>query len=151
MARLLTSASFDCFEVVKASLTTFMSFSMEGPFRPDYFEPDSDDTDKQHPFVRWELLRPRFYELVKGKHTPIKMMLILRFPDDEAAKLKQMLSPGGPADVIHSLQLTVTYESRQIRCITGCSYKQFTPDRTIEQAWDDYMADMLHRLEVPFS
>ena len=154
MQKLLTSELFDAFETTEGSLTTFASFHVDGAFRSEYFDSSSEETLSDHVHTPWKLLRPFFYELIRGKYPPLKFRLIFRYPDHLMKDLPFLSStldiPLSYEDV-NGLYLTITYEQKKVRLITGCSLKVFTLDKKTEHGWDDYICSLLRRIQIPFS
>ena len=86
MKRLLASEQFDTFLFSEGTVTTFTTYTIDGTWHPDYYE--DQDPDAQSPSVSgesivpnaltWKLLRPVFFDIIKGKHTPVSFRIILR-------------------------------------------------------------------------
>ena len=152
MKQLLLQDTFDTFLVRDASITTFASFRVDGRFQDSYFGADA---AQQYPvessgLVLWKRVRPFFWELTKGKLTPLSFAIVFRLSPHNTARLLTMSGVPFREDQVEGLYLNVRYENRQIMVVTGTSLKEFTMDRSLEQAWDEMAAKFLRRSGIPF-
>ena len=75
MKKLLLGETFDTFLLSEASLTTFASFHIDGTFHPEFFGSDEAEqlTVENCGYPLWKRVRPLFFELTKGKNTPLHL------------------------------------------------------------------------------
>ena len=147
MTKLLTKAFFDSFLVSEAQVTTFTTFSVDGTWHPDFFLPPQEraraEEERQTPpqetaGLTWKLIRPLFYELIRGRNTPLSFHIVLKL---SPSNVERLLQSGGISQVrpeqIDGLFLNFTYQNDTVTCVTGSSLKVFTLDKTLEHTWDD--------------
>lgn len=154
MTKLLTTDIFDTFLVSEASVTTFTTFQIDGSYHPDYFGNMDGSADADHgkeetaPY--WRLIRPFFFDLIKGKHTPLNFKIVFRLADYNVEKL--LLQAGIPLHAldVSGLYLNIYYNGKEISCITGTSVRVFTLDKSLEHAWDDMVGKFLKQRSIPF-
>ena len=151
MAKLLTTEFFDAFLLSEASITTFTQFQIDGTYHPDYFGNVEEDASSPAPLATtWKLVRPFFFDLVKGKHTPLNFKIIFRLADYNTEKLlKQAGIPLHAGDVA-GLFLNIHYNGKEVSCVTGTSVRIFTLDRSLDRAWDDMVQKFLKQKKIPF-
>ena len=80
MKKLLLTETFDAFLLSEASVTTYAAFHLDGSIHPDYFSTDEAETltTEQCGYVLWKRVRPLFFELMKGKNTPLSFQIVFR-------------------------------------------------------------------------
>lgn len=135
MAALLTRDTFDAFETVSGSVTTYAVFSVNGQWHGSFYP----DEETSHDFTPWNLLRPYFLSVIRGRNTPLAFQFVFRLPDGEMSALieKEAISRELTADV-SGLLLNLSFDGTSILLTTGVSHRTFSLDRTLERAWDNY-------------
>ena len=135
MAALLTRDTFDAFETVSGSVTTYAVFSVDGQWHGGFFGDDA----AAHSFTPWSLLRPHFLSVIRGKNTPLAFQFVFRLPDDQLAALveKEAISAEETANIT-GLLINLSFDGTSILFTTGISHRTFSMDRTLERAWDRY-------------
>ncbi len=135
MAALLTRDTFDAFETVSGSVTTYAVFSVNGQWHGNFYP----DEETSHDFTPWSLLRPYFLSVIRGRNTPLAFQFVFRLPDGEMSALieKEAISRELTADV-SGLLLNLSFDGTSILLTTGVSHRTFSLDRTLERAWDNY-------------
>ena len=78
MNQLLLADTFDYFSVSKASVTTFVTFTIDGSLHPDFYDPDTAARLKAagKSQVRWSGIKSWCYSVIRGKRTPISFRFI---------------------------------------------------------------------------
>ena len=160
MAKLLTDDTFDSFQTVSASVTTFCTWELDGRVHPQFdaqaengahTPPESTENENsQIQYVSWGRVRDHFYGLIRGKQSPLKLQVTFRLPDAGAARMAARA--GGPlreAD-IGGLYLHVRFQEGKAVCVTGVSLKTFVPDKSLEHEWDAGVAAFLRGKGIPF-
>ena len=148
MAKLLTQETFDTFLFSEGSVTTFTTFSIDGSWHPDFFgeqQEAGEQNPSQNPYQRqhqsqqltWRLLRPVVYDLIKGRHTPIQMRIVLKLADYNVEKLLKSSDLSIGKEQVDGLFLNLTYAKDEVTAITGTSLKIFTLDKSLDRVWDD--------------
>ena len=173
MAKLLVGSLFDSYLVSDGTLTTFTTFQIQGDLHPDYYSADAmppllSDSMAVSPeqeagsgqdrkraaapsLTPWGLLRPGFYQLIRGKNAPLSLRLVLRCPEAETAVLLQSLPQGpSPADV-GGLFLNIRYDRKELSIITGTSLRTFYPGHALDNLWDEYTEQLLRQAGIPFT
>ncbi len=147
MKKLLMEDVFDSFLVSEASVTTFTQFRIDGSWHPDFF----DDDEEKKSALSWSVLRPVFFGIIKGKHTPDSFRIIFRLADHN---LVSLLSRSGlelrPEDV-DGLFLNVSFSKGKVSCTSGTSLKLFTLDKRLEQLWDDMLQKFFRTRKIPYT
>lgn len=151
-SKLFLQEIFDPFWVVDGSIQTHCTFLLDGHLNRDFYS--SEELEESHmenqPFVCWRQLRPLCFDLIKGKKTPLSFKFSFRLSDSNTEKLLlQSGVPFSPADVA-GLFLNIRYKDRAILLTTGSSLRLFTPDKSLDQAWDSMVQRFLKQKEIGF-
>ena len=118
MSAMLLHDTFDGFTLSEATVKTAVSFVIDGKINPDFY--DDESSLPEEPFVKYGQVRGFFYEIIKGKRTPVYFKL-----------------------VFHAL--TATFRDGALTVLTGTNLAIFSLDKTIDQAWDKYVAGFLEQ------
>ena len=168
MAALLTRETFDFFETVSGSVTTFAEFSVDGQYHERFYQddPEADAPSREagapgreagapgreagvlsreagtpgREYAPWSLLRPFFLSVIRGKNTPLSFQFVFRLPAEEMNALiaEEAIAAEAVTDV-SGLLLNLSFDGTSILLTTGVSHKTFSMDRTLERAWDRYV------------
>ncbi len=154
MQQLLTAGTFDTFEVVKAELRTWASFSVDGEIPVPLRKTDAAGGAAAERYVSWSRLRPHFLELIRGKDKPLSLHLVFRLADRNIPVFLRSSGLGLQPDEIAGLYLNVNYttenDREQVSCVTGLSLKIFTLDKSAEHIWDEMCEKLLRRSGIPY-
>ena len=150
MSKLLGGNSFDTFWFVEASITTYVTFTIDGSLHKDFF--DSSLADSLHleerDYTLWKEVKPFCFSIMRGKHTPLHFKIIFRLsPEHTAVLLADRKLAYRPED-INGLFLNFQYDGRQLTCTTGTSLKVFTLDKSLDYAWDEMLRDFFKQEEI---
>ncbi len=152
-SKLFLKETFDPFWVVDGSIQTHCTFLMDGHLNRDFYS--LEELEESHmenqPFVCWRQLRPICFDLIKGKKTPLSFKFSFRLSDSNTEKLlAQSGVPLSPADVA-GLFLNIRYKNHAVLLTTGTSLRLFTPDKSLDQAWDSMVQRFLRQKEISFT
>lgn len=150
MTKLLAADPFDAFLLSEASITTFTTFHIDGVFHPDYFGNAERESLPDAPFPSWKLVRPFFFDLVKGKNTPLNFKIVFRLADYNVERLLAQSGVSLHAQDVSGLFLNIYYNGKNAFCTTGTSLRIFTLDRTLEHDWDAMVQKFLRQKQIPF-
>lgn len=139
MSRLLIGNTFDSFWLCEASITTFVTYHIDGALHRDFFDTEQSEILSRtgRTFSLWKEQKPFCYSIVKGKHTPLHFKIIFQLSKNN---LEKMLAGSGldwrPEDVF-GLYLNIQYDGDGVTCTTGSSLKTFSMDKTLDRYWDE--------------
>lgn len=153
MTKLLSSDTFDTFLVTEAVLTTFTTFQVSGTYHPNYYDTDGKqdhDASAGEQYISWRMLRPCFYDLIRGRQKPLGFKIVMRLADYNVEKLLRQSGLSFQVPDIAGLYLNINYDGKNITCVTGTALRLFTPDRSLEHTWDDMVGKLLHQKQIAF-
>lgn len=153
MKKLLVSDVFDTFLLSEASITTYATFHIDGIFHPEYLGSLEADllTVEQCGYTLWRRVRPFFFDLTKGKNTPLHFRIVFRLAPHNVEKLAAQSGTSLRAEDIDGLFLNLHYDGSNLTCVSGTSLHIFSMDRTLEHAWDDMLEKFFCQKEIPYS
>lgn len=152
MKKLLTDDTFDTFLLSEASITTFATFQIDGSFHPDYLNTAEAEqlTVEKSGYTLWKRVRPFFYDLTKGRHTPLRFAVVFRLAPHNVEKLIRQGGLPFHEEQIDCLFLNIRFDGKAITCVSGVSMKTFTLDRSLEHAWDEMLEKFFRQKQIPF-
>lgn len=156
-SHLFLKDTFDHFCLIEGEIITFNAFHIDGRIRRDFFDADGSDSDpdgggqaRPDGYSYWERLRSHCLNLIRGKRTPLGFRFIFTLsPENIARLIKQNMPDLRPEDV-QGLYLNFHFDGKTLTCVTGTSFKIFTPDRLLEHIWDEAVQKFFRQHQIPF-
>lgn len=146
MGKLLKGENFDGFLLKEGFLRTNIEYMFQGQLFTDYF--DTAEQEKlDEKYVYWGELRPTVFELIKGKRTPLAFSFTLLLTKNATAELLARRSVKVGSDS-PSLFLQIRFEHGTGRIITGTARNTFTLDKSLEEAWDEEVQQLMKGIEL---
>ena len=152
MNRLLKSELFDHFLLAEATIHGAISYNVDGHINPEFFEAEelaalTADGSEYLPFSHF---RPICYELIRGKHTPLYMKFVFLLSPANEKKTIASADTVFSAEDVGGMFLNLTFRDGQMILTTGVSYRSFTMDRSLDNAWDTLAARFLNNHGIDF-
>lgn len=136
--KLLKDGLCDHFLLQEAVITQAATFTIDGSFQPDYFDPDEIESMQLQylSYVPFSLMRPHCLKLMQGKKKPLSFKFVfLLSPQNQCKTIERAGTSFLPEDV-SGMYLHFTYKNETLTCTTGISYRKFSLDKTLDQEWD---------------
>ncbi len=150
MAKLLVSDVFDVFRMQEASLITSVTYNINGRLRPDFY-PSEERENLTEEFIAWSEMRPRLFELIKGKNAPVSFRMTLSLDNANMSALMAKESPEGHSDALRAFVINIRFENGAVTIMTGTSYDSFVLDKSEEQIWDKAFVKFLSSKGIEFT
>lgn len=152
MNQLLLGNTFDDFETVEVSITTFNTFSIDGKLKRDFFDTDTlDILDQRHmTYSLWKEIKPYSYSIIRGKQPPLHFKIIFQLPADRTGAVLQEIGTKANSDLVRGLYLNLHYKNNELLCTTGASLSTFVPDKSVEHGWDNVIRSFLQNQHITF-
>ena len=144
MSHLLLKSTFDGFSFIEGEITTFNKFTFDGYIQKDFYEeaPEQIHSD-------WKDLREFCFSLIKGKRTPLGFKFVLSLSRKHFEKFIESNSiEGFQSENIKGLYMNFKYNGTNLQCVTGTSLSLFTLDKSLEEAWDEYVKKFFSKMEI---
>lgn len=151
MNKFLMTEAFADFLLVEAVIVTSVTYTIDGHIRKEFYAKQEQEERELFPFAEWEAMRPQVLQMIKGKHTPLLMKLVL------ACKPGKLLMDGAEKTdafdkvaFIKNLLCTVKYENGFITLVGGISYQGFIMDKNPEKQWDRELCGLLDKMGLEY-
>lgn len=137
MAHLLLKETFDSFQFISGSITTFATFQIDGRLHKEFFDTEQLNTlpDDQN-YALWRDIREYCFSLIRGKKTPLDFKFVFCLSCENTAKLLAREVPVLTPKDVQGLYLNFRYDGSALHCITGTSLNVFSLDKSLEHVWD---------------
>lgn len=152
MNKLLIRETFDNFEIIESTITTFNTFTINGRYQKDFFDNDMQKAfeDSKKYYSDWKDLKSYCFSIIRGKRTPLYFKLIFQLPHKDICTLLQNHNSPINPEIIGGLFLNIQFKNKELYCTTGTSFQTFVPDTSIKQIWDSYIIDFFRHNQIPF-
>lgn len=151
MQKFLMTEAFADFLLVEAKIDTFVSYTIDGHIRKEFYPKEEREMQAFAEFAAWESVRPQVVQIIKGKRTPLMMKLMLAYVPEKAKEcLKRDDQPTGSKSFIKYLLCTVKYENGAITLTGGISYQGFTMDKNPEKRWDQTLCRLIDEMGLEY-
>ena len=147
MKKLLIAETFDGFLLSEASITTYASFQIDGSFHPEYLSSAEAEllSAEQAGFALWRRVRPFFFDLTKGKNTPLRFRIVFRLAPHNVERLIEQAGVSVRAEDVDGLFLNIHFDGTALSCTSGASLRVFSLDKSLEHAWDEMLERFFRR------
>ncbi len=145
MNQLLKSDLFDHFLLAEATIHGAVSYQIDGHVNRDFYDAEelAGITADGSEYLPFSYLRPVFFELIRGRHTPLYLKFVFLLSPSNAKKTICSSNTGFGPDDISGIFLNLTFRDGQMVLTTGVSYRTFTADHSFDAAWDTLAARFL--------
>ncbi len=140
MSALLIGTAFDEFLISEGSITTFCTWSVDGAWQRDFADPGHEDPASEKRLAAWKDVRRIFLELIKGKRTPLAFKMVFVLPPAAQEDLIRDAGLTTNTGDIFGLYINLTFRDGRLLLTTGTSLRTFSMDRSVDEAWDAYVA-----------
>lgn len=148
MTRLLKAEDFDDFMFKEGLVRTCIDYSFNGELHSDWYDTAELETMSAQKYISWSGVKANFFELIKGKHTPLLMSIKLIAHEDIT---NELLKRGeGGKDEKALLNLNISFKNGELYIITGVYRSGFTLSKELDTAWDTYVQEMLKKQNIYF-
>ena len=146
MGKLLKGENFDGFLLKEGFLRTNIEYRFQGQLFAEYFD-TSEQEKLDEKYVYWGELRPTVFELIKGKRTPLAFSFTLLLTKNDTTQLlaRRQVNVGEDTP---SLFLQIRFDHGVGHIVTGTARNTFTLDKSLEEAWDAEVKQILKAMEL---
>ena len=146
ISHLLLKDTFDNFQFIEGEIVTFNKFMIDGFIQKKFYE----ETETLPEFSYWKNVRDYCFSIIKGKQTPLSFRFIFRLSPQNTERLLTQNQLDFQPDDVQGLYLNISFDSNELKCITGTSLKLFSMDKSLEKAWDGMVQKFFEQKEIPF-
>ena len=140
----LRTELFDHFLMSEGSICTYMTYVLDGRANREFFSPeDAEYETLKEEYIPFSMVRPTCFELIKGRRTPISFKFVFLLSGQNQEKTLESLHSSFSGEDISGMYLNLRYQDGQAFITTGISYRMFSMDKSLEQAWDEMIQRFL--------
>ena len=125
------------------SLLFYRSFHQDGGRINEGFYDTSVEQTLNRDFCYWKEVRNRIFDIIKGKRLPLSCKIVLGLPKQSVSYLISHSNSTFREDDIEGIYVNILYDPKTLLITTGISYKNFSLDKSLEYAFDEYLAKFL--------
>ena len=127
-------------------MRTGMEYRFQGRVFPEFFDTEEKETYTEE-YTYWGEVKPFIFELVKGKRTPLAFSFTLLLTKNDTMQLisRRQVNVGEDSP---SLFLQIRFEHGMGRIISGTARNVFTLDKSLDEAWDEELKQLLKSMEL---
>ena len=131
-SHLFAQPTFDFFDVLEATISSYITFSMDGHINEAFFEDEANTDEQPGRLCSWKRLRPVCFSIIKGKQPPVSFQITFFLDRDRASALfkEPYLSQNQDID---GFTLRLSYRNRTLTLSTGTVFSRFSMDRDSER------------------
>lgn len=152
MNKLLCTDLFDHFLLPEASISTYVTHTIDGHLNPDFFSPEDTQYDllQQTAICPFSLLRPVCFQLIKGTRTPLGFKFVFQLSPENQKRTIEKSGCCFRTEDITGMFLNLRFQEQKLICTTGISYRIFSMDKSLEQEWDRLIQIFFKNHKIPF-
>ncbi len=150
MSALLSGDIFDIFLLEKATLSTAVTYTIDGRVNKDFFPLEEREDTSLHPyeFTPWSEIKGLCFDLIKGKRTPLHFQFVFHLMPVHVASILEKGDAAHLKDFIKAFVLTIRFDGEKIILCTGTSLTTFVADKEPERLWDAALRKYLQKKEI---
>lgn len=137
---------FDDFLISEAEIATYNTFSINGRINTSYYE-----EEPKYEFSKWESIKPFVFGLIKGKRLPVFFKIILKLNIDDLNKFIKENSLSAYENKLEECFINIKYEYSKIIISTGIFLNEFTMDKSVDKAWDQFVLNLFITNNIKFN
>ena len=152
MNKFLKTEIFDHFLLQEGSVVSFASYVIDGTITKGFYtDTEAEELGiKTFHFLPFSMLRPRIFDLIKGKKAPSSFKFVLMLsPENQKRTMERIGSSYTPAD-ISAMSMNIKFQNQMLTLTTGISYRIFSTDKTLEPEWDKFVRQFLSQHDISF-
>lgn len=148
MTHLFIKETFDRFLCQQINIDTFVSFRIDGGLLKDFLTDEEQENLAESSLVPWSMLKPRCFGIIKGSRTPLSIFAVFYLSKQEIEKFANENGLTSFLGLISGLCINIKFTNSKLNITTGTSLNTFTMDKSVEQAWDNYVKGFIAKTEV---
>ena len=152
MNKFLKTEIFDHFLLQEGIVVSFASYVIDGTITKGFYtDTEAEELGiKTFHFLPFSMLRPRIFDLIKGKKAPSSFKFVLMLsPENQNRTMERIGSSYTPAD-ISAMSMNIKFQNQMLTLTTGNSYRIFSTDKTLEPEWDKFVRQFLSQHDISF-
>ncbi len=152
--------AFDSFLLSSAEFSTFATLTIDGHLHPDFYtEEELENLQSEaalqnrvfsRQMIRWSQAKSQCFDFIKGSKVPLRFLIVLYLAEENVARFLAGTDTTLTACDISGLSLNIKYDGTNLIATCAASLNIFTPDRTVDQAWDSMIQKFFDKHGIPY-
>lgn len=153
MSKLLLGDAFNSFWLSEVSVTTSVSFTIDGLLHPDFFDTQEGEqlSQEERTYALWGDIKPFCFSIMKGKKTPLHFKIVFLLSRKNTKKLLSGSSLPFSLEDVYGLFVNFQYDGSRLVCTTGSSLKTFSLDKSLDRVWDEMIQKFFKQQQIPYT
>ena len=150
MSKLLIGTSFDTFWLSEASVTTSVTYTIDGSLHPEFFDTTENEVlaGEHRSYALWRDMKPFCFSIMKGKKTPLHFKIVFLLSRKNTEKLLANSRLPYTCEDVFGLFVNFQYDGSHLTCTTGSSLKTFTLDKSLDRVWDEMIQKFFRQQQI---
>lgn len=150
MSKLLVKDTFDKLLLSEASIVTGNTFFINGEINKSFYTEEEFANLLDKKYSVWASLKPFCFSVIKGNRVPSSLKIIFVLPESSVLQIISDNSSDYELSDINGLFLNIRYQEGALSIVTGTSIRKFTLDKSLDNAFDQYVRKFLSDNEIGF-
>ncbi|MBD8918015.1 MAG: DUF5721 family protein [Lachnospiraceae bacterium] len=141
MNAMLTGNVFDTFLLEEASVTTAVTYHIDGHAQKDF-------SPCEYEFIPWADIKGICFQLIKGTRVPLHFQFVFHLMPKHVESILKAADAAVDPSLIRAFVLTLRYNGEIATLYTGTAYTTFVADKEPEKLWDAACEKYLLKKEI---
>ncbi len=150
MSKLLLGNAFDSFWLSEASITTSVSYTIDGFLHPEFYDTQEAELlqEEGRTYALWRDMKPFCFSVIKGKKTPLSFKIVFMLSKKNTQKLLASSKLSYQLEDIFGLFVNFQFDGQYLTCTTGTSLKTFSLDKSLDRVWDEMILKFFKQQQI---
>lgn len=150
MSKLLLGNAFDSFWLSEASITTSVSYTIDGFLHPEFYDTQEAELlqEEGRTYALWRDMKPFCFSVIKGKKTPLSFKIVFMLSKKNTQKLLVSSKLSYQLEDIFGLFVNFQFDGQHLTCTTGTSLKTFSLDKSLDRVWDEMILKFFKQQQI---
>jgi hypothetical protein len=150
MSKLLLGNAFDSFWLSEASITTSVSYTIDGFLHSEFYDTQEAELlqEEGRTYALWRDMKPFCFSVIKGKKTPLSFKIVFMLSKKNTQKLLASSKLSYQLEDIFGLFVNFQFDGQHLTCTTGTSLKTFSLDKSLDRVWDEMILKFFKQQQI---
>lgn len=148
VGKLLSDEYLSSMLLYQAELKNATFLSIDGKINEDFY--DNKEEIPERKYATWEEVKGVFFQAMRGQKLPVSFKVVLMPSPSVTEKIIERYGLNIVASNISAMNLNIYYDRSEMTVTTGTSLKIFSLDRSVDEAWEDYVKKMFTAIGIEY-
>lgn len=142
MNHLLAGTAFDQFLLAEGTISTANTYTIDGHINKEFYNGD-DTVSLPYELSAWADMKSFFFQLIKGKRTPLYFKLVLHLKPETVSRLFAAGECTVAPEQVKALVLNIKYDGSSAILTTATAFHTFLMNKEPDLLWDKAVTQFL--------